>query len=107
MDINRETFKRLPPEDQSLALFDGLSSMPKAVADELSERFVPKAECVHRNPPAQSESWLTPKTILAGLIGLGTLAGVAVKELRGGDEAPPVTRPAISAPAQPTTGGQP
>lgn len=105
MDINREVFKRLPPEDQTLALFDGLSQMPRAVAaavsTEMAGQFVKKGDCIHANPPKDQPatfSWATVRNLLIGGAIVGATIGGAMGWIPAPPAAPQAQPPAVTAP---------
>jgi hypothetical protein len=91
-----EEFRELPDEAKSIALFSEVREtkqkmerlpieVAEAVTRSVAARFVPVDECIHKQqsktPPSDSGSWLNPKTIGAGLIGLGLMFGAAYKEI--------------------------
>jgi hypothetical protein len=105
MEIDRETFRSLPPDRQSLALFDGMTSLPKAVVAEMKEAFVPIDKCIHLGPASKAQPpeppaafWLTARQWFFAALTLGALIGGAL----GLIPAPAVTGqpqpPAITAP---------
>lgn len=94
-----EVFDQLPKEAKPSVLFSELqelkgqiSSLPdetaRKVAQNITGQFVSVKDCVHvkgGSPPPPQESWLSAKSILSGLIGLGIVVGTAYNYLNPTD----------------------
>lgn len=94
MEISREVFAKLPNGEQNLALFDAVNGLPGQVAKELGAQFVSKSDCIHAK--GSWASWLTPRTVVSGLIGLGMMGYGVYALATGQDPVPPWMRPATT-----------